>query len=299
MNLNATPFFRLTSHLLDLLQVLEGQEIPLIIVGGFGLALRYQHIAESGEQTLLTPIPRVRTTEDIDAFLRLDLLANVEKMIFLKEKLSELGYQVVPEARNYQFTKPDTATDNQRNVKIDLLTRKPGEGDPQLRYDSRRVSSKAKSPLHGRITPEAIAVEDTPLELPIEGNNTRDELTNGFVYLPHPYALLLLKLFAFRDEQLGKKPEDRTLYARKHAGDLYAILAMTTEAEYAAFEIFKAKYGTTDIGNEASQIVQDFFQDQTSAGALQVREAHRETTPANLETFLNLLKATFNSVFEG
>jgi hypothetical protein len=134
-----------------------------------------------------------------------------------------------------------------------------------------------------------------PLELSIEGNNTTGELTNGLVYLPHPYALLLLKLFAFRDEQLGKKSTsgDRTPYARKHAGDLYAILAMTTEIEYATIEDLKKKYQTTDIGQEATQIVQEFFQDRTSAGALRVREAHPETTQANLETFLTLIKATF------
>jgi hypothetical protein len=298
MNLNDTPFARLASHLLDLLQALEGHEIPLIIVGGFGQALRHQRVNESGERTLLIPIPSVRTTEDIDAILRLDLLANIEKMIFLKERLFELGYQVVPGAETYQFFKPDTATNNQRNVKIDLLARKPGEGDPALSYDDRRVKPQGKT-LHAHVTPEAIAVEDAPLELSIEGNNTTGDLANGLVYLPHPYALMLLKLFAFRDEQLGKKSGDRTPYARKHAGDLYAILAMTTEAEYTTLETFKATYHTTDIGNQATQIVQEFFQDRTLAGALRIREAHPETTPANLEAFLDLLKATFNLVLEG
>jgi hypothetical protein len=298
VNLNDTPFARLASHLLDLLQALEGHEIPLIIVGGFGLALRYQRVDESGERTLLIPIPSVRTTEDIDAILKLDLLFNDNKTLVLREKLQELGYSAVEKARNFQFEKSDITTSDSKNIKIDLLSRVPNQGDPPLKHSKPRVKGKH---LHAYGTPEAIAVEDTPLELSIEGNNTTGELAKGLVYLPHPYALLLLKLFAFRDEQLGKKSTsgDRTPYARKHAGDLYAILAMTTEAEYATLETFKIKYHTTDIGNQATQIVREFFQDRTSVGALRVREAHPETTPANLETFLDLLKATFYSVLEG
>jgi hypothetical protein len=259
-----------------------------MIVGGFGLALRHQRVDESGERTLLTPIPSVRTTEDIDAILRLDLLLNDDKTLVLRNKLQELGYTPVEKARNFQFEKSDVTTNESKKIKIDLLSRVP----ESKYYKPPRVKGKH---LHAYGTPEAIAVEDTPFELSIEGNNTTGELANGLVYLPHLYALLLLKLFAFRDEQLGKKSTsgDRTPYARKHGGDLYAILAMTTEIEYETIEALKEKYQKTNIGQEATQIVQEFFQDRTSVGALRVREAHPETTQVNLETFLTLIKATF------
>lgn len=182
MNLERSAFAPLAAHLLDLLHALEGQGIPLILAGGFGLFLRRQRILESGVRTLLERTPEARATEDFDVVLRLELLADLPKMIALRQALDALGYEVVQSAQTYQFVKPGTAWGAARDVKVDLLARQPGAGDPPLRVDNRRVKPSPKgSPLHAHVTPEAIAVEDGLLELPLEGRRTDGEPSAGTV----------------------------------------------------------------------------------------------------------------------
>ena len=68
----------LTTHLLDFLFELErnGLKTPLTIAGGFGLFLKRQYLAELGERTLLD-MHRARATEDIDIFVRIDVLSGL------------------------------------------------------------------------------------------------------------------------------------------------------------------------------------------------------------------------------
>ena len=75
----------------------------------------------------------------------------------LRDALTTLGYEVVVGTERYQFFKPDTAGAGRRNVKIDLLARKPEAGDPQLTHDARRIGPLAKkNPLHAHVTPGSL-----------------------------------------------------------------------------------------------------------------------------------------------
>ncbi|MEY4531710.1 MAG: hypothetical protein RLZZ156_2431, partial [Deinococcota bacterium] len=66
-----------------------------------------------------------------------------------------------------------------------------------------------------------------------------------------------------------------------------------SQEEYETLNTFKSKYQTTEIGIEATEIVQEYFQDRATIGTIRVREAHPETTLSNLEKFLEILKTTF------
>ncbi|MEZ5951963.1 MAG: hypothetical protein R3C12_22805 [Planctomycetaceae bacterium] len=55
-------------------------EIPLIIGGGFGLYLRQEQLRQSGERTLLQQLPEPRATNDIDLFVRMEILVSAERV---------------------------------------------------------------------------------------------------------------------------------------------------------------------------------------------------------------------------
>ena len=63
VDLTRTPFAPLGAYLLDLLHALDGHEIPLILVGGFGLFLRQEHLAAEGTRTLFPGVSPARATE--------------------------------------------------------------------------------------------------------------------------------------------------------------------------------------------------------------------------------------------
>jgi hypothetical protein len=297
MNIDRTVNGPLAAHLLDLLDALEDQNIPLILVGGFGLFLRREWLLETRTPTLFERVPESRATEDFDLVLRLELLADLRKMTGLRATFDALGYRVVKNAQIYQFIKPGTAWGNARDIKIDLLARKPGEGDPKLKTDSRRVKPSDKnSPLHAHITPEAIAVEDDPLEIELEGSRTDGRLSRGKIFLPCAYAMYLMKLFAFRDEHEGIKPGDRERYATKHALDLYTITALLTLAERDGLPAFRERYGDHPIAREAGQIVKAYFAEPNAMGVLRLRDSNMLLEPANLTNFIAVLGRTFPAV---
>jgi hypothetical protein len=294
VNLENTPFAPLMPHLFDLLHALEPHGIPLILAGGSGLLLRREWLEVSDTPSLITNIPSARATDDFDVILRLEVLADSDKRTGFRQVLDALGYVVVKGAEKYQFSKPGTATDGGRDVKVDLLARAPEANDPNLRADQRRVRPhQSGSPIHAHVTPEAIAVEDDLLTLRLEGRRSNGEIAAGSVLLPHPYAFLMMKLFAFRDEHQGQKGPKREAYARKHAGDLFTITAMMTTVENDSLPIFQGRYRQTSIARETADIVQTFFDNTASLGVARVREQLGAVEPSDVEVFLAVLRETF------
>jgi hypothetical protein len=96
----------LQTALLDLLHEVEGTEIRPIIGGGYGIYLRTEHVRRLDVRTLLREWPEPRSTNDLDLFLRPELLIHSAKLKPLAGAIARLGYQVVPGAEKYQFVKP-------------------------------------------------------------------------------------------------------------------------------------------------------------------------------------------------
>ena len=259
--LDTTPFASLAAHLLDLIRATEGKKIPLILVGGFGMTLRRERVVATKERTLYDSLPSLRTTEDFDLLLQLEALADMNRMSVLRATLDALGYIVVPSAQNFQFFLQNSNNENRSNVKIDLLARQPEAEDPPLIIKGHRIMPrKNNNPLHAYMTPEAIAAEYMLQKITVSGALTTGEAYQGSIFLPHPYAIYLMKLFAFRDEENAEKGKGREPYARKHARDLYTLTELLTQTEYDELSIFRARYQKHPIAIEAGQIVQDFLE---------------------------------------
>jgi hypothetical protein len=94
---------QLTASLLDLLYELEGRNIPITVGGGFGLYLKRQHLTTLGLRVLFDRLPESRSTNDLDLFLRAEVLVDLERTREVAEAIRRLGYAVVEEAQFLQW----------------------------------------------------------------------------------------------------------------------------------------------------------------------------------------------------
>ena len=160
----------LQTALLDLLHEVEGTEIKLIIGGGFGIYLKTDHVRRLGVQTIFREWPEPRSTNDLDLFLRPELLIRSAKLKPLAGAIARLGYQVVPGAEKYQFVKPGPGGVQAGSVKIDILT------GPQSRFqgtgvktDARRVRPNPSAGIHAHPLNEVPTLEEALLPKTLAG----------------------------------------------------------------------------------------------------------------------------------
>ena len=79
----------LKTALLDLLYEVQGTDIKFIVGGGYGIYLKTVHVRRIGVQTLLQEWPESRSTNDLDLFLRPELLIESEKLKPLADAIAK------------------------------------------------------------------------------------------------------------------------------------------------------------------------------------------------------------------
>jgi hypothetical protein len=253
----------LGTALLDLLYETREADLKLILGGGYGLYLKREELRKDGTRTLLDEWPEARSTNDLDLFLRPELLLDPSNLKPLAVAIKRLGYQVVEGAAKYQFARPGPFGDRQGGFKIDLLT-----GPQSLfvgkvkRVDRRRVQPRPSVGLHAHPTDEAITLEVGLTVAEIDGTTTGGLRWKGEVYLPHPFTSSLMKLFAFRDR---KDDPDKGL-GRHHALDLYSVVAMMTEPEWDAALEMSRRCANESAVVQACKITRDYFAAPSSLG---------------------------------
>ena len=262
----------LGTELRRLTAALAPHGVPVIIGGGYGLLLRQQHVEASGEPTLRA-LPEARSTNDLDVFLTVELVADAEKMTALRDVLHELGYEPIDGAKYYQFARAVDYRGEARSLKIDLLA--PPPRDPavlgRMKVDARRVRPRATTEIHAHTTPEAFTIGEHVLALAL------GEEAPAEVLVPHPFSFLLLKLFAYRD----RRHDETKDYGRYHAFDLYRVVAMMIEADFAEAEGLRDRYLDDAIVREARAIVADLFYGAEAPGVLALLE-HARTVLADV-----------------
>ena len=80
----------LRTALLDLLYRIQNTDIKLIIGGGYGIYLKTEYVRVRELRTLLQEWPAPRSTNDLDLFLRPELLIESAKLKPLAESLARL-----------------------------------------------------------------------------------------------------------------------------------------------------------------------------------------------------------------
>lgn len=292
------PYDALEANLLDLLFELRDESISLIVGGGYGVYLKQEHIKSTAERTLLKALPSARSTNDIDIFLRTDLLADRERSVALAGALKKMGCESIGAAKYFQFARENKIDGEPWTVKFDLLT---GPIDPsvdktKLDVDPPRVRPAGKKGvgLHGRLTDEALGIEQHPLAIDLSGKRTNGEAYTGQVQLPQPFTYALMKLHALKD-RTGDSGKD---YGRHHALDLYTIIGMATEGEWeVAKDLSKVHAGSRQI-ESARRIIRTHFAEKTSIGFVRLREHSEYREELQLDDFKHLLHELFGLPIE-
>ena len=283
----------LKTSLLDLLHQLENRQIPLILGGGYGLYLKQIHLQENIDETLIDGSlwPRPRATQDLDIFIKTELLVDIEKLRLIKVALDTLGYDPIPGAEYMQFVK---ILENDRSVKVDFLTGPLEEfqNDRRLRVDERRIQPRNSVGLHAHRTDEAVAFQKALMELTVDGILSSGYPYSGTIYIPQSFTYLLMKLFAFRDQMNDQDKNN----AQHHALDLYRILAMLTKVEYDLVKKFVGYYRDNPVVTEARQIIKHHFNSTESLGSLRLREHDLFMPEMDLAAFLGAFGDLFNEI---
>jgi hypothetical protein len=252
-------------ELRSLAEDLRAYGIPLIVGGGYGLLLRTELIRRSNSRTLIPDLPTARSTEDLDLFLKAEVISDPEKTIPIRQMLNRRGYEPIVE--HFQFQREIDYMGRTRMVRVDFLAAPvPDELETKVKTDQVRVRPRGGKGLHAHVTPEALTVEESLV--PIDIGEDGESLT---VYLPHPFSYLLLKLYALRD----RVDDEETDYGRHHAFDLYSTIATITEEEWEETTRIKEKHKDAPQVVEARRIASDLFADTTAVGALRLQEHAR------------------------
>jgi hypothetical protein len=258
----------LTANLLDLLFELREHPIPLTIGGGFGLYLKRARLDQTGERTLFSQLPMPRATNDLDLFVRADVLCDLESMQAVAAALERLGYDAVPEARYMQWKKHIDLHGQDREIKIDLLVGPLRHFRERLHVKGDRARPIGSIKLHAHTVEEAVHIDESPAELTIAGNRSNGDPCQAQLRVPQPFTYLMMKLFAFHDR---KDDKDKDL-GKHHALDLYTIIAMQVESEYRESLRLGSQYVSHDRVTTAREIIRNDFATPTSIGVIRLRE---------------------------
>jgi hypothetical protein len=280
----------LQTSLLDLLHQIEGTDIKLIIGGGFGIYLKTDHVQLLGMRTLLREWPELRSTNDLDLFLRPELLIQSAKLKPLAKAIARLGFQVVPGAERYQFAKSGPGGTDAGSIKIDILTgpQRCFQGT-RVRTDARRARPNPSVGIHAHPVDEAPTLEEGLLPVTLAGELSSDEPCQAEVFLPHPYTFSMMKLFAFRDRLEDADKE----FGRYHALDLYTILATTTEEEWEYALELRDQQGDEPYVMEARRLVSNYFSGFDRLGLIRLRESPYYRPELQLGEFMSALEELF------
>ncbi len=283
----------LRTALLDLLYETRNDDLRLIVGGGYGIYLKREHVRSTGQRTLLRVWPEVRSTNDLDLFLRPELLIAKDRLKPLANALTELGYRAVKGAEKYQFAKPGPTGGQEGSLKIDLLTgpRECFEGT-DVRCDDRRVRPRPSVGVHAHPVDEALTLEYELTPVCLEGTTSKGKATTATVFLPHPFTYAMMKLFAFRDRFKDHNKD----FGRYHALDLYVVLALATEGEWKTAQAISRERHQADEFVEATRIVEQYFSSQTSGGALRLRESPYWLPEMKIDQFLSALRELFPTI---
>ncbi|HYT93331.1 MAG TPA: hypothetical protein VEL76_31735, partial [Gemmataceae bacterium] len=259
---------QLMTSLLDLLGELEGRGIALMVGGGFGLYLKRLHLAGARERTLLDRLPEPRATNDLDLFLRAEVLADLDRTRAVADAIRHLGYVPVAEAKFLQWKRQIVVAGVVQEVKIDVLVGPLGEFGKCLKINKPRVRPKGSIEFHAHMVEEALDIEGHPVTLSVSGRRSTGEPHRGTVLVPAAFPYLMMKLHAFDDR---KDDADRN-QGRHHALDLYTIVGMMTETEYERARALGDAHGADKHVERARRIVRDHFGERTALGMLRLQE---------------------------
>ncbi len=271
----------LEEALQELCKGFEEREIPFLVGGGLGIYFKQVHL-----EYKLDHMPVIdrqnwgppRTTDDIDLYLLYEVIADKEKFGEVRELLDETGYEVLEQGKYFQFRKMISG----KEVKIDVMAGNLSKDKNLHTSGLFRVRNKTVKNLHAHLSEESMCLEKYPYSINIDGIDSP-------VNIPNAFTLLVYKLKAFSD---NFDNEDKNM-AVHHAFDIYRLIAMMDEVEYAStLKISEEAKGDTSFPVIA-KIVKDMFSGLEAIGFLRIQEYGFEFNSSDLEKVKNILAKVF------
>lgn len=268
----------LIATVLDLDAALGG-DAGLLLGGGLGLYLKQERLRATGARTLLPMdrLPPARTTQDVDLFLRAEVIASKDEVSRYRAALDGLGFTVVPEARWLKFSRRVSGTD----VLLDVMVGPLGKHADAVRLKGSRARPRGlggESGLHAFATREALGIESDPIRLPLSGRRSDGSEAACDVLIPRAFPYALMKLGALRD-RVGDPDKQE---GRHHAMDLYRIVGLLTEEEIEASARLARQYAGHEEIAEAKRTIDSLLAPADGLGRLRLLEyqrANRASTP--------------------
>ncbi len=251
----------LVNHLIDLVEAAPTESF--IVVGGLGMMLKRAHLLKVQATTLVSPLPEARATADIDIYLRIKLFLQPTLRDSFRSTVDDLGY--VPRVKNWQFEKLLNPTTGDLTVTLDLLSREPIAGEA-VRRNPLRVGQGV---IHGRTTPEAFAVEHSPISIQVHA-----ETRSAQISVPHPYNWIIMKVRAaydwlLFDQGATKLREGQQAPSAKHAFDVVLLVAMMTEEELDSSRAVRESFTHLEIARSILEEAITLYETETSRGWLE------------------------------
>jgi hypothetical protein len=269
----------LRDALVELLKHAGLRGARLIVGGGYGLVLKARYVQNTGARTI-RQVPLTRSTEDVDCFLSSEIISDGSQTKAIRDALDELGYTAV--AEHFQFERTIDYEGQRRKIKFDFLA--APMADDRVQIKGHRTRPRAFDRLHGRLTPEAFPIESSPISIGLVDSE------DIVVHIPHPFAYLILKLFALRDRLAGAESDE----AKYHGWDMFTIWSMITEEELNQMPELRSQYADHPTMHDVRQIVGDLFSSPVASGSLalraQARAQQNDVSETDLESFLSDLR---------
>lgn len=268
----------LITSVLDLNSALGGNA-ELLLGGGLGLYLKQEHLRATGARTLLPldRLPPARTTQDVDLFLRAEVIASKDEVSRYRAALDRLGFVVVPGSEWLKFKRSVDGIE----VLLDVMVGPLGEHANGVRLKDSRARPKGlggKSGLHAFATEEALGIESGPMRIPLRGLGSDGTDASCEVLVPRAFPYALMKLGALRD-RINDENKDE---GRHHAMDLYRIVGLLTEEEAEVSARLAREYADHAEVIEANRTIDTLLAPAEGLGRLRLLEyqrANRTSTP--------------------
>lgn len=261
----------LLPHLLDIVE--QPGAANMMLTGGFGLNLKRHFLAENQVETVVprSEWPSVRATQDLDFILKMSVFIDRQRADDVANLLKALGYQV--DWGNLQFGKPLYDGIEEPRLVVDLISRMPTATE-KVKSDGTRVGIGKGSPVHGRATVEAFAVDRIPIPVIAKGRNTAGREVQAEVLVPHPYAWLQMKVRAAHDwyeEREGRMAIMKKHRSPKHCFDVALIVAMMTLDELQGASLLVQEFHEHPEAVKIRTEAEVLFSLPTSPGWIEVR----------------------------
>jgi hypothetical protein len=266
----------LITSVLDLNSALGGKA-DLLLGGGLGLYLKQEHLRTTGARTLLPldRLPPARATQDVDLFLRAEVIADQRAVSRYRDALDSLGFVVVPGSEWLKFRREIEGVE----VLLDVMVGPLGEHAASVHLKDSRARPKGlggKSGLHAFVTHEALGIEAAPWRLPLDGRGSDGRDASCEVLIPRAFPYALMKLGALRD----RIDDDRKQEGRHHAMDLYRIVGLLTEEEIEVSARLARQYADHPELAEADRTISTLLAPVTGRGRIRLLEQQRANRAA-------------------